>query len=459
MRAEKVPLLRTGSNLNQTVRHTQEISTILQRVADGARSDVDYLTAWKTGYNVIIDGGATGNGMSDDRAAFAKAMASGAKYIIVPPPSSYYRITGAAIDIPSNVSVVGFGNRPEIRQDSDQSTNMFRLNAGTKARMANFKLNGNYSATSATACIYINAGNSDHVIQDVDIVNAKGFGIYNGGMSGGAIINVTTDSGQNSGIELAGTGTTGTYIENYTATDNVGMGIRVSDGANRISLRRLRTESNGLELLGLTYDCYGCIIDDIHAEGCGDNGVSITGYYNNISNLYCIGNDHNGFGLYGNYNNVTNVHAANNDQAGSGFSGIAVSGGYGGLAKANLLANIIGFDTQGSPTQSHGIVLGGNNYTLWATGVSKAIRSFVYYGNNIYVATTAGTTGATPPTHTSGSVSDGGVTWKFIDTTSTSFHATGNYITGYGGFGNATSLLQNNATSGTNYTADFTAIP
>lgn len=53
------------------------------------------------------------------------------------------------------------------------------------------------------------------------------------------------------------------------------------------------------------------------------------------------------------------------------------------------------------------------NYNRWASGMSVAIGDFVLNANHFYEATTAGTTGATAPTHTSGTVSDGGVDWAY----------------------------------------------
>jgi hypothetical protein len=49
----------------------------------------------------------------------------------------------------------------------------------------------------------------------------------------------------------------------------------------------------------------------------------------------------------------------------------------------------------------------------WATSTSFAANSYCFYNGNYYTTTAGGTTGATPPTHTSGSASDGGVTWDY----------------------------------------------
>lgn len=54
-------------------------------------------------------------------------------------------------------------------------------------------------------------------------------------------------------------------------------------------------------------------------------------------------------------------------------------------------------------------------YELWKSSESVTIGDYRYTGNNHYVAATTGTTGGSIPTHLSGTVSDGGVDWTFVD--------------------------------------------
>lgn len=51
----------------------------------------------------------------------------------------------------------------------------------------------------------------------------------------------------------------------------------------------------------------------------------------------------------------------------------------------------------------------------WTASTLYAANTYTFYNGNYYSTTAGGTTGATPPTHTSGSVSDGGVTWTYYD--------------------------------------------
>lgn len=49
----------------------------------------------------------------------------------------------------------------------------------------------------------------------------------------------------------------------------------------------------------------------------------------------------------------------------------------------------------------------------WEASTSYAPAAYVSYNGNIYQTTAGGTSGSTAPTHTSGSSSDGGVTWTY----------------------------------------------
>ena len=52
----------------------------------------------------------------------------------------------------------------------------------------------------------------------------------------------------------------------------------------------------------------------------------------------------------------------------------------------------------------------------WAQGLSiDAVGTYIAYNGNFYTSTNTGTTGATPPTHTSSTASDDTITWQFYD--------------------------------------------
>ena len=82
-------------------------------------------------------------------------------------------------------------------------------------------------------------------------------------------------------------------------------------------------------------------------------------------------------------------------------------------------------------------------YEVWEAGQTISGAGVYREGptSQHYVSTGAGTTGATPPTHTSGTVSDGGVSWTWIDSADrTVFQVDqyGRWIIGSGVTGNAT---------------------
>lgn len=54
------------------------------------------------------------------------------------------------------------------------------------------------------------------------------------------------------------------------------------------------------------------------------------------------------------------------------------------------------------------------NASAWAATTAYALNAYVYANSKIYQATVAGTSGSTAPSHTSGTATDGTVTWTYI---------------------------------------------
>jgi hypothetical protein len=59
----------------------------------------------------------------------------------------------------------------------------------------------------------------------------------------------------------------------------------------------------------------------------------------------------------------------------------------------------------------------------WQASTAFGTNSYCSYNGNYYTTTAGGTTGGTPPTHTSGSVSDGALTWTYYGGAYTKFLA------------------------------------
>jgi hypothetical protein len=59
----------------------------------------------------------------------------------------------------------------------------------------------------------------------------------------------------------------------------------------------------------------------------------------------------------------------------------------------------------------------------WVTNTLYAANAYTFYNGNYYQTAGGGTSGATPPTHTSGTVSDGGVSWTYYSGTYPDFLA------------------------------------
>jgi len=69
---------------------------------------------------------------------------------------------------------------------------------------------------------------------------------------------------------------------------------------------------------------------------------------------------------------------------------------------------------EGAFAGSSGALGTGTATAAWVTATAVPARAYRISSGNLYYAPAAGTTGAVAPTHTSGAISDGGVTWTFV---------------------------------------------
>ena len=93
---------------------------------------------------------------------------------------------------------------------------------------------------------------------------------------------------------------------------------------------------------------------------------------------------------------------------GSGFVGATVMRGT-GVAKVSVL------DSGNSFTSVPTVIFG----TQWTASTAYTVGQQIYYANRLYTVTTAGTTGSTAPSHTSGAASNGTATLTYVGTPAT----------------------------------------
>lgn len=340
--------------------------------------------------------------------------------------------TGKRVDVPYNggtvyefastftlstagVRIRGTGGVAKIAL-TGASSRLFTITAAN-VEIENLEIDGSDPGLSSNRVIHFDAGASFGLVDNVRLINCEqGFGIYNGAH------HITIRDWYVAGATMHGVTISNAHSSVVTRGEVVncgGFGVILSTGSHRNEISFNRTEDNGIELVGVQSTCFLNKIIGNWAESCNDNGISVSGFLNLVSDNHCISNYHNGIAIYGNYNTVTGNVCLNNGQRylvdSTVFAGLSFDPAFGGLAKGNVHFGNICSDTQGSPTQSYGILYNTNKYVQWTTGqVLTAGRNFRYFGNNIYLNESGGTCGVTAPVHTSGTVSDGGVNWEFI---------------------------------------------
>lgn len=229
-----------------------------------------------------------------------------------------------------------------------------------------------------------------------------------------------TDIGS-SGITLTGATCADNVIEGlYFARVTPGLCVAVNEGSHHNIIRDLRSEDTGAELVGVQWSAHHNEIENCHADRAEDAGFSITGYRNTLIGCSSTASEFHGFAIFGHENTLIGCWAEDNGTLTPGtYSGFSMLSNFGGVARDNRLIGCAAADLTG--VQGYGLRFWGHSYGAWSAGLAVGLREFRFNGNNLYEAKNAGTTGATAPTHTSGEVSDGAVTWRYVTTDAEGF--------------------------------------
>jgi hypothetical protein len=376
-------------------------------------------------YNAL-EYGLVDDGVTDNRAALAALLAkaaaegsAGAQRRIVFPKSvggaGIYGLS-LAVALPSFVDLQPLG-AVTFKNLRTTGGNIFTGTNVTNIYIGPFTFDGNKQAAGIYGQAIRFTASSAILIDRVTIINpTDAIGLV-------SCFDVKVRSPKVTGSNLHGVYLSGSYdceVSNGAFQGNVGFGIILTGGCYRNLIQGNRTTGNGIELVGVTKDSYQNRIIGNHSEGTGDNGISVTGHENLIIGNVVIGCQGNGIELYGDRNTCVSNYAKNNAQGYAGNTGwragIMVQGSFGGMGQRNIVSGNVCDDDQTAKTQQYGILIGTSNYAGWASGAAYASGAYVYSGLNLYQAAAAGTAGSTAPTHASGSVSDGGVTWAYVST-------------------------------------------
>lgn len=372
-------------------------------------------------------------GDGDFSPALSRAILTGLP-IIIPYNEGNPYLLSSSVTVPSNAWISSRGGRPTLRQTT--TGRLFNTTAVSGVYIGDLIIDGNKANVAAGPPVDFE-GATDCLLQRVKFLNCSREVRVN---AGSTLVKVRGCDFLNSsefGVQIDASGKC--VVSDCFIDSCASFGIFQSNGAYENEISFNRCYSNGLELIGIKYDCWGSRVFGNHAEGTGDNGISVTGFHHSVIGNTCIGNAHSGIHLYGYGITCTGNFCKNNGKAGgSVWAGIRVGSGFGGRAQYCTVGTNVCVDDQGSPTQNYGVLIGANEYSVWSSGKSVSVGSYIANGANVYIAMSSGTTGSTAPTHITGTVSDGAVSWQFLYTGPSNLNPVNNIISHNNYYGNST---------------------
>ena len=357
-------------------------------------------------------------GEANYNSAMTRAIATGLP-IEIPYSASPYTFN-QTFSLPTGAAIYGKGGRPTLKITSGSST-LFSIASAQNVTLRDFTIDGSATGLHFTNTITFNNA-KDCLVQRVRLQgNRRGFRIE-AGSSRIMLDQWECRNIESHGVEIDGATTHGNTVQNGSTHDGTGFGIHMGNSTyQNVVFNNRSTSDSGksLELVGLTQGCYENKIMGNHVENVNDTGISITGYLNTIVGNTCLNCAGNGIHIYGERNTVVGNVVRNNARGYAGNalwrSGIAIQAGFGGSGQSNVVMGNTCDDDQATKTQQYGVWIGPHSYEAWYQKTWEPER-YVTNNGNIYQTIMGGASGSTPPTHTSGTVSDGGVDWKYIRT-------------------------------------------
>lgn len=389
---------------------------ITKTLADWLGADISIRTISDFG-TVVADG------VTDNSTAFQAAASSGQRVLIPYTPLPYYIATYP--QMANRTEFIGTGS-PTIK------CGLRGFSASSVSDILVEGITFDYSAGASAPPVYMSSCTRIRVLRCKFISPKGNLTIINGSTDCEVEDSYFQDC-STSIILLSGVTTRRNRIRRNRIHNSVGFGIWLDDSTNQNLIEGNTTILNGLEMVGITQGCFENRIIGNHVEGCGDNGISVSGYRNTVVGNVVKGNAFRGIFLWGDHNTVTgNVCLNNGSGLASARSGIGISHGFGGSGQHNTVVGNVCYDDQASPVQEYGVRISNvaQNPVWTASQTISSSYLYRYYGLNLYKASAAGTTGATPPTHTTGTVSDGAVSWTYLRSFDTVASPSFNIISG-----------------------------
>jgi hypothetical protein len=175
---------------------------------------------------------------------------------------------------------------------------------------------------------------------------------------------------------------------------------------NEMSKRKLRNNKLGADAFACVTSSFGNIVTNLYCADMKEGGITSTGDRNSFSKGTILRSGASGINLGGSENSADGFTISGCK------TGISFTAQAGGLGRDNRVS-----DCHVTDSIEAGFRAGRWAYRLWEPGPQQetAPTAYCYYGPNLYRTRRRATVfGTVPPTHVSGTVSDGLVEWTFL---------------------------------------------